>query len=50
MNKKARNSNSIKNESDKSGNCESPSKRTVPERQIRDKPRDIMYVGIDLHK
>ena len=55
MNRKARNSDSIKNESGKSKIRKSPSKRvvskrTVPKKQIRDKARDIMYVGIDLHK
>ena len=44
------NSDSIKNESSKSKIRKSPSERAVPKKQIRDKAKDIMYVGIDLHK
>ncbi len=50
MKKKARNSDGIKNESSRSNIRKSPSKRTVPKKQIGDKPENIMYVGIDLHK
>ncbi len=50
MKKKARNSDSIKNESGRPKIRKSPSKRTVPKKQIRDKAENIMYVGIDLHK
>ena len=50
MNKKARNSDSIKNESGRSNIRKSPSKRTIPKKQIRDKAENIMYVGINLHK
>ena len=45
---KARNPDGINNESGISRNRKSPSKRTIPKKQIRNKPENIVHVGIDL--
>ena len=50
MNTKARNSDSIKNESSSSKIRKSLSPNRITKKQIRSKSNKSMYVGIDLHK